>query len=99
MANMKDGFKRGTNYCHRMAMENRGQATLADLAVTATVIRPSDRCGRCAHDASDHDLDRIGLLAGQRAGGEGCLHGWTGDGSGCACEEFVPAIASGATVR
>jgi hypothetical protein len=93
MSGVKDGFKRGTNYCHRMRMAELGAIQCAEIAASlaraATVITPVTPCARCGHLALQHDLDRTTVLPGQGAGGEGCLDGWETDAGGCDCTQFV----------
>ena len=93
MRGMKDGFKRGTNDCHRQRMSSlgaiQGAEIVASLARSAIAITPMMRCGKCGHLASEHDLDRTTLLPGEEVGGAGCIKGWCADSDGCDCEQFT----------
>jgi len=90
---MKDGFKRGTHSHYRTRMANVAAVQATEIAMSlnraATNISPQMPCATCGHLASEHDIDRIVLLPGQTAGGEGCLRDWTAETEGCECQQFM----------
>lgn len=93
MSGMKDGFKRGTNSCHRVRMSNMAAVEAAEIATSlsraAIAIDPEMPCATCGHPASHHDIDRAIILPGQTPGGVGCIQGCDAGAEGCECEQFL----------